>query len=64
LIRSKQKGNNMEKNIKEDKSVKKLIISIAGSRITTNFLLCFLIYGLTFVVDYFGAIYQLLILNT
>jgi len=54
----------MEKNIKEDKSVKKLIISIAGSRITTNLLLCLLIYGVLEVSGWLNIIHRLLVANT
>tara|TARA_B110000444_G_scaffold77728_1_gene73487 strand:+ start:946 stop:1140 length:195 start_codon:yes stop_codon:yes gene_type:complete len=64
LIRSKQKGNNMEKNIEEDKKVKKLIISIVGSRITTNLLLCLLIYGIFEVSGWLNIIHRLLVFNS
>ena len=52
------------KNIEEDKKVKKLIISIVGSRITTNLLLCLLIYGVLEVSGWLNIIHRLLVANT
>ena len=54
----------MEKNIEEDKKVKKLIIDIVGSRITTNLLLCFLIVAVVGNNGWLNIIHKLLVANT